>query len=163
MRPLSPGTNLATAVPYEPVKHELRASDDDREAAAARLHAAAVEGRLDADELEERLSAAYAARWCSELARLTEDVTPPAPPPEPLVFVSPTRRLNPFAVVSLVVGLFWFGWLGSVAAVVLGHLALNQIARSGGTQYGRATALVGVAVGYFGLVTLLTVILAYVS
>ena len=65
---------------------ELRASDADREATAERLRTAALEGRLDATELDESMSAAYAARWCSELAQLTADVTPPpaaAPaPPE---------------------------------------------------------------------------------
>jgi hypothetical protein len=149
-------------VSYEPSKRELRASDADREAAVERLHAAAMEGRLDADELEERVAQAYAARWCSDLARLTADVTPPAPPPEPLVFVRPRRRVNALAVASLLVGLFWFGWLGSIAAVIMGHVALGQIARSGGTQSGRPAALAGVAVGYFGLVALLAVILGNV-
>jgi hypothetical protein len=155
LSPLSPGTTLATAVSYEPVKPELRASDADREAAVERLHAAAMEGRLDADELEERLSQAYAARWCSELAHLTADVTPP---PEPLVFVRPTRRLNPFAIASIVLAVFWFAWLGSVAAVITGHIALGQIARSGGTQYGRTPAILGLALGYFGLAVLLAFI-----
>jgi hypothetical protein len=149
-------------VSSEPAKPELRASDADREAAVARLRTAALEGRLDADELEERVAQAYAARWCSELAGLTADVTLPAPPPEPLVFVRPARRLNGLAIGSLVAGLFWFGWLGSIAAVVMGHIALGQIARSGGTQSGRPVALVGVAVGYFGLAALLAVILGTV-
>ena len=72
---------------YEP---DLRASDADREAAVERLRAAALEGRLDADELEERLAQAYAARWCSELSRLTTDVT------APVVFVRAERRVNPY-------------------------------------------------------------------
>jgi uncharacterized protein DUF1707/uncharacterized protein DUF4190 len=146
-------------VSYEPAKPELRASDADREAAVERLRTAAMEGRLDADELEERVAQAYAARWCSELAGLTADVTLPAPPPEPLVFVRSARRLNPFAIASLVVGLIWFGWLGSIAAVIMGYVALGQIARSGGTQSGRPAALLGIAVGYFGLAALLAVIL----
>lgn len=140
-------------MPYEPAKPELRASDADREATVERLHAAAMEGRLDADELEERLGQAYAARWRSELARLEADVTPP------IEFVRPARRVNPLAVASLVVALVWFGWLGSLAAVVLGHIALGQIARSNGTETGRAAALVGTALGYFGLTTLLAIIL----
>ena len=144
---------------YEPANFGLRASDADREAAVDRLHAAAMEGRLDADELEERLSQAYAARWCSELTRLTADVTPPAPPAEPLTFVRPTRRLNPFAIAAVVAGVFWFGWIGSIAAVIMGHVALGQIARSGGRYYGRTAALAGLALGYFGLVTLLAMIL----
>lgn len=121
-----------------------------------RLRAAALDGRLDADELEDRLAQAYAARWCSELTRLTTDVTPP---PEPLVFVRPERRVNPLAVASLVAAIVWFGWLGSLAAIVLGHVALGQIARSGGTESGRPVALVGTALGYFGLTTLLAVVL----
>ena len=143
-------------MPYEPAKPELRASDADREAAVERLRAAAMDGRLDADELEHRLGQAYAARWCSELATLTSDVTPP---PEPLVFVRPDRRVNGLAIASIVASVFWFGWLGSLAGVVLGYIALGQISRSGGTQTGRAAALIGIALGYFGLTTLLTVIL----
>jgi hypothetical protein len=49
-------------VPSEPEKPELRASDADREAVVERLRVAAIEGRLDAEELEARVSAAYAAR-----------------------------------------------------------------------------------------------------
>ena len=156
--PLSPGTTLATAVSYEPAKPDLRASDRDREATVERLRAAALEGRLDDDELEERLADAYAARWCSELERLTADVTVP-PSPQPLTFVRPARRVNGLAIASLVCGFVWFGWLGSLAAVILGHVALSQIARSGGGQSGRSAALVGCALGYFGLTTLLALIL----
>jgi hypothetical protein len=144
-------------VPYEP---DLRASDADREAAVERLRAAAMEGRLDSDELEERLAAAYAARWCSELATLTTDVTPPPAPPEPFVYVRPQPRVNALAIVSLVAGLFfWFGFVGSFVAIILGHVSLRQIARSRGTQTGRAAALVGTALGYFGLTVLLAAIL----
>ena len=132
---------------------DLRASDADREAAVERLRAAALDGRLDGDELEERLAQAYSARWSSELARLTEDVTPP------IVFVRPQREVNPLAVASLVCALVWFGFLGSLAAVVMGHMALGQIARSGGTQSGRTAALLGTAFGYFGLTALLTILL----
>jgi hypothetical protein len=141
-------------VSYEP---NLRAADADREAAVQRLRVAALEGRLDADELEERLSQAYAARWCSELTDLTADVT------APVVFVRPERRVNPLAIGSLVAAIVWFGWLGSLAAVVIGHVALSQIARSGGTQTGRAAALIGTALGYFGLAALLMIILLTVA
>ena len=144
---------------YQPANPDLRASDRDREETVERLRTAALEGRLDGDELEERLEEAYRARWCSELTRLTADVTVPAPPPEPLVFVQPARRVNALAIVSLIAGFIWFGWLGSIAAVILGHVALGQIARSGGRQIGRSAALVGCALGYFGLTTLLAMIL----
>lgn len=132
---------------------DLRASDADREAAVERLRSAALDGRLDGDELEERLAQAYGATWCSELARLTQDVTPP------LVFVRPERQVNVLAIASLVCGLFWLGFLGSLAAVVMGHMALSQIARSRGMQTGRPVALIGTALGYFGLTALLTIVL----
>jgi Domain of unknown function (DUF1707)/Domain of unknown function (DUF4190) len=150
-------TTLDLALPFEPVKPDLRASDDDREAAAERLRTAALEGRLDHEELEERLALVYAARWDRELATLTSDVTPAQ---DPFEFWRPGRReLNPLAIVSLVAGMFWFGWLGSVAAVVLGHTALSQIARSRGTQTGRTAALIGTAFGYIGLAGLAMVLL----
>ena len=53
---------------------ELRASDADRERAVATLTKAASDGRLDVDELEERLQRAYAARTHGELERLLADV-----------------------------------------------------------------------------------------
>jgi hypothetical protein len=147
-------------VPYEPGNNDLRASDADRESTVERLRVAGVEGRLDSDELEDRIASAYAARWCSELEALTLDVTPPPARLDPaLVFVRPQRRVNGLAIASIVVGVFWMWWLGSLAAVIMGHVALRQIARSGGAQTGRAAALSGLAIGYFGLTVLLAVIL----
>jgi hypothetical protein len=56
---------------------ELRASDADRERTADVLREAAADGRLDVDELEERLHTTYAARTHKELERLTADVVVP--------------------------------------------------------------------------------------
>jgi hypothetical protein len=140
-------------LPGEP---DLRASDADREAAVERLRTAALEGRLDADELESRLALAYGARTCSELVSLTADITPP---PDPLVFIRPGARVNTLSIVSLVAGLLWFAWLGSFVAIVSGHIALHQISRSAGTESGRPAALVGLCLGYCGLAALLFVLL----
>jgi Flp pilus assembly protein TadB len=52
----------------------IRASDADRDAVADRLHRAAVEGRIEADELEERLHAALRARTYGDLKRLVADL-----------------------------------------------------------------------------------------
>jgi hypothetical protein len=138
---------------------DLRASDADREAAAARIRTAAGEGRLDSDELDARLSAVYGARWCSELSRLTADVTPPAPV-APSVVVHDDRSPNGLAVASLVAGLLWLGWLGSALAIVFGHVALRQIAREQGR--GRSIAIAGLALGYLGMLTLALAIVAAV-
>ena len=141
------------ALSYVPDQPGLRASDADREVAVERLRTAALEGRLEADELEDRLQAAYAARWCSELTALTADVTPP---PEPLVFVRPRARANTLAIVSLICGLLW--WVGSLPAIITGHVALHQIARSSGTQSGRGAAIAGLCLGYFSLAWILFVL-----
>lgn len=68
-------------------ERSVRASDDDRERVAQELGRQAGAGRLTAEELDERLEAAYAARTEAELARLTEDL--PAPPVAP----APSREV----------------------------------------------------------------------
>jgi hypothetical protein len=57
----------------------LRASDADREAVVERLRSAAVEGRLETEELDERLAAALRARTYGELDGLLMDLPDPAP------------------------------------------------------------------------------------
>jgi hypothetical protein len=52
----------------------LRASDADRERVAEQLRHATAEGRLDPDELEERLETAFAARTYGELDQLVVDL-----------------------------------------------------------------------------------------
>ena len=67
----------------------LRASHADRDRAVEVLRVAAGDGRLTAEELDERLEAAVTARTCGELAALTTDLpaapdSAPGPPvPEP--------------------------------------------------------------------------------
>jgi len=60
---------------------ELRASHQDRERAAEIIRVAAGDGRLTADELDQRLEAALTARTTSELTALTADL--PAVPGQP--------------------------------------------------------------------------------
>lgn len=52
----------------------LRASDSEREEVAERLRHATAEGRLTADELEERLEALYGSRTYGELDALVADL-----------------------------------------------------------------------------------------
>jgi hypothetical protein len=146
---------------------QLRASDSDRDAAALRLREAAVEGRLDSEELEHRIGEVYNARWMADLERLTADVTPapapspapPAPPPHCYGPYQPLPETNGMAIASLVAGFLWLGWLGSFMAVVFGHVALSQIDQSQGRQGGRGMAIAGLALGYFGVATLALIIL----
>ena len=59
---------------WMPSDRGLRASDADREQVVDVLRESAGEGRLDADELEQRLEAAYSARTFAELDALTADL-----------------------------------------------------------------------------------------
>ena len=60
----------------------MRISDADRSEVIEILQKATVEGRLDLDELEDRVSSALAARTWSDVDPLIEDL-PAAPEPEP--------------------------------------------------------------------------------
>ncbi|MEW2632016.1 DUF1707 domain-containing protein [Streptomyces sp. NPDC048389] len=59
---------------------EMRASDAERERVAERLRDAVAEGRLDMDEFDQRLDAAYRARTHGDLAPLVRDLPAPAGP-----------------------------------------------------------------------------------
>lgn len=52
----------------------LRISDAERHQVAELLREAAGEGRLDLEELDERLAATYAARTCADLVPITADL-----------------------------------------------------------------------------------------
>jgi hypothetical protein len=72
----------------------LRASDADRDRAAAVLNAALAEGRLSAAEHSERLDAVYAAKTHAEIAPLVEDLPGrgTAQPPAPRAEAAPAPR-----------------------------------------------------------------------
>jgi hypothetical protein len=79
-----------------PDPSQLRISDQDRHQVAEVLREAAGEGRIDLDELDQRLDATYAARTYADLVPITLDLPtaslgnlpvrpPPARAPAPLV------------------------------------------------------------------------------
>src|SRR5215218_11352714 len=72
---------------------QLRISDDDRHRVAEVLREAAGEGRIDLEELDERLEATYAARTYADLVPLTSDL-PVAPTPAPAPTQLPGRPLS---------------------------------------------------------------------
>jgi hypothetical protein len=69
--PVGPGNEGASP-------QQFRASHEDRDRVVEVLRVAAGDGRLTAEELDERLEAALTARTYGELAALTKDL-PPAP------------------------------------------------------------------------------------
>lgn len=68
-----------------PDRRELRASDSDRDRIASVLREAAGDGRLSLDELDERLSAVYAAKTYAELEPVVRDLPGTAGPSMPSV------------------------------------------------------------------------------
>lgn len=89
MSPVGPGEeaprgveSARSASPAEPApRTELRASHQDRDRVVEVLRVAAGDGRITAEELDERLEAALKARTFGELAALTTDLPAPGGPP----------------------------------------------------------------------------------
>lgn len=73
----------------------------------------------------------------------------------------PPAPTSAFAVVSLITGLLWFCWLGSIAAVVFGHLGLKECREQG--LRGDGVAIAGLVLGYFGVATLALFIILMVA
>jgi len=127
----------------------LRAAHADRERAAYVLKAAFAEGRLDRDELAERVELAYRARTHAELAELSDDLplgalpqpptTPSAPPPYPYPPPyphswpaipepdEPPMSLVAGAALALAAASPLIGGLTGPPALVLGFLAIADI------------------------------------
>ncbi len=68
----------------------------------------------------------------------------------------PTPRTNVLAIVSIVTA-----FMAPLAAVVTGHLALRQIARSG--EEGRGLALAGLIIGYIACAGFLVFFVVWLS
>lgn len=123
----------------------LRASDADRELIAERLREAAAEGRLFADELEERLGAALSARTYGELDAVVADLPGPSPAlaRSPRGDAHPSHPLRP--VVAVLVALtVAVTLIGAVASALLGHGHPNH----GGFGAGPLIWLVWIALGW---------------
>jgi hypothetical protein len=71
-----------------------------------------------------------------------------------LPLVLPPRTTNGLAIASLVCGLFWVCGLGSIAAVILGYVALRQIRREPLRLKGRRMAIAGISLGWLGILGL---------
>ena len=100
---------------------------------------------------------------------MSEPYLPPAspvqaPPPAPAPATT-TKQTNAMAIVSLVLGLL--GWtllpfLGSVGAIICGHMARAEIRRNPDTMDGDGLAIAGLVLGWSLVVISLLTILAVV-
>jgi hypothetical protein len=93
----------------------LRASDADRERVADALRRHHLDGRIDTDELQERLERCYAARTTGELAPLLADL-PADRRARPSRDAARSHPLWPLAAVVVV-----FLTFATVGAVAHGH------------------------------------------
>jgi len=67
---------------------------------------------------------------------------------------------NGMAVASLILGIVWIYWIGSVLALVFGYMARRQIAERGEGGAGLATA--GIVLGWIGVGVLVAMVLVFV-
>lgn len=87
----------------EPDPSQMRISDADRHHVSEILRQAAGEGRLDIEELDERLEATYAARTYADLVPITQDLPATRPAQAPMqqpATVPATRYESSVAVMS---------------------------------------------------------------
>jgi uncharacterized membrane protein len=138
---------------------QMRAATADRDRAIELLTTAFTEGRLDKDEYDVRLEHALSARTYAELDTVVADLpgtrpSPAAPPAAP--------RTNSLALASFICGIaefFTFG-LTTIPAIALGHMARNQIRRTG--EDGAGLALAGLLLGWAAVVLGVIAIVALV-
>jgi hypothetical protein len=87
-----------------PERHEMRISDVERDNVASILRDAAGDGRLDLEELDERLTAVYAAKTYGDLEPITRDL--PSASSAPATQAVPRRdRIGGVPASSLGIGI----------------------------------------------------------
>ena len=62
---------------------------------------------------------------------------------------APPQRTNGMAIASMVLGILWLYWIGSILALVFGYTAKKQIRERGEAGGGMATA--GIVLGWVGV------------
>jgi hypothetical protein len=72
----------------------------------------------------------------------------PPPPPPPYGY-GYGQRTNGLAIASMVLGILWLYWVGSILALIFGYVAKRQIRERGESGGGMATA--GIVLGWIGV------------
>src|SRR5262245_49844372 len=80
---------------------------------------------------------------------------PPSYQPYQYVPVAPiVTKTSGLAVASLVLGILWLYWVGSILAVIFSFVALSQMKKNP-TIGGRGMAVAGMVLGWIGVATLI--------
>ena len=83
----------------------------------------------------------------------------PPYPPQPYGYgYPPPRRTNGLAIASMVLGIIWVYWIGSILALVFGYVARKQIRQRG--ESGDGMAIAGIVLGWVSVGLGLLVVVA---
>lgn len=66
------------------------------------------------------------------------------------------------AIASLVMGLLWMYWIGSILAICLGYAARREIRNNPGRIEGQGMATAGIVLGWIGIAMLAAMIVGFV-
>lgn len=66
------------------------------------------------------------------------------------------RPTNGMAIASMVCGILWIYWIGSILALIFGYIARKQIRERG--ESGNGMAIAGIVLGWIGIATLVLMI-----
>jgi hypothetical protein len=87
----------------------------------------------------------------------------PPPPPQPAQYpppgyYPPPPGTNGLAIASMVLGIIWLYWIGSILALIFGYVAKSQIRENHQSGGGMATA--GIVLGWIGVGFLVLAVIA---
>ena len=68
--------------------------------------------------------------------------------------VQGSTSTNGLAIASMVLGILWLYWIGSILAVIFGHIAISQAGKDPAIK-GKGMAIAGLVLGYIGVGTLI--------
>ena len=92
---------------------------------------------------------------------------PIAPPPPggqgpdvngPVTYLQ-RAQTNGYAIASMVLGILWLYFVGSILALVFGDRARKEINASNGAQQGQGMATAGIVLGWIGMALLIPILL----
>ena len=95
-------------------------------------------------------------RWRWDGSQWVPNAAQPPMPPQPgyppayqyPAYAAP-QSTNGMAIASMVLGILWLYWIGSILALIFGYVALNQIRER--NQGGRGMAIAGIVLGWIGV------------
>ncbi|MGA9346880.1 MAG: DUF4190 domain-containing protein [Nocardioidaceae bacterium] len=67
----------------------------------------------------------------------------------PHPYYAPARTTNGLAIASMVLGILWIYWIGSILALIFGYVARKQIRER--NQSGDGMAIAGIVLGWIGV------------